>query len=141
MIGSMQAALALSVGYLLGRRRTRRIAAVLAAAAAGCLGGLGGAALSRGMTIPGPALAAGTAAARLGDLPGAGTAAATAVASNQIGSLTGPPHERAGPVRDPGAAVTRPVQAGAGETARNAPRRGRTAAGGDSARGRKPARP
>lgn len=31
-MGSMQAALAISVGYLLGRRRTRRVAMVLAAA-------------------------------------------------------------------------------------------------------------
>jgi hypothetical protein len=57
--GSMHAALGLSAGYLLCRRRTRRIAAVLAAAAAGSQGGLGG------MTMPGPAHAAGTAAARL----------------------------------------------------------------------------
>ena len=64
MIGSMQAALPLSVGYLLGSRRTRSMATVLtAAAAAGCLGGMGGAALRRGMKMPGPAQATGKAAA------------------------------------------------------------------------------
>lgn len=96
------------------------------------------------MKMTGSAQAPGKAVARLGDLPGAGTAAATAVASGRIGSPTGPPHERAGLVRDPGAAVTRrgqAVQAGASETARNAQWHGRTAAGGESARGRKPGRP
>lgn len=53
MIGSMYAALAVSVGYLLGGWPTRRIATVLAAAAAGCLGGLGGAAVRRGLMCPG----------------------------------------------------------------------------------------
>ena len=92
-MGSMHAALALNVGYLLSRRRTRRMAGVLAAAAA---------------------------------------------ASSRIESPTGPPHERAALVSDPGAAVTRPgqtVQADASATARNTRRRGRTAAGGESARG------
>jgi hypothetical protein len=140
----MHAALALSLGYPHGRRRTRRIAAVLTAAAAGYPGGLGSATVRRGLKMPGPAQAPGQAAARLGKLPGAGTAAATTMATNRIESLTGPPQERAGLVRDPGVAVTRPgqaVQAGASETARNARRRGRTVAGGDSARSREPARP
>ena len=51
MMGSMQAVLALSVGYLLGWRRTATVLA--AAAVAGCLSGLGGAAVRRGMKMPG----------------------------------------------------------------------------------------
>lgn len=72
-MGSMHAALALSVGYLVGRRHTSRIATVLAAAAAaGCLDGLGSAAVRRGMTTPGPAQVPGKASAQPGNLPGAG---------------------------------------------------------------------
>jgi len=101
----VQAVLALGVGYLLGSQRTRRMATVLAAAsAAGCLGG---AVLRRGMKMPGSAQAVSQPAAQPGDLPGAGKTAATAVASNRIGSPTGPPHERAGPVRDSGPASAR----------------------------------
>lgn len=138
-MGSMHAALALSVGYLLGRPRTRRMASVLAAAAAaGCLGG---AALRRGMTTPGPAPAPGKAAAQPGDLPSAGTAAATAVTSNRIGSPTGPPHERTALVRDPallspGPARRVPVRQPGTHGAATARRQAAQARG-----GREPARP
>jgi hypothetical protein len=54
MKGGTQAALALGVGYLLGRRRQMRLTTMLAAGAAtGSVGGLGGAALKRGMKMLG----------------------------------------------------------------------------------------
>jgi hypothetical protein len=56
------------------------------AAVAFRLGALGGAAMRCSLKMPGPAQAAGAAAARLGEQPRAGTAAATAVASRRIES-------------------------------------------------------
>ena len=134
MKGGTQAALALGVGYVLGRRRKMRMATVMAAAAAtGSLGGLGGAALRRGMKMLGSTEALGKFAPQLGeladtergDLMDAGKAAATAAVTNRIESLTDSLHERAELVRDPGAAVS-----GAGKAARSGAGKARSAADG-----------
>jgi hypothetical protein len=121
MKGGMQAALALGVGYVLGRRRKMRLITVVAAATA--TGGLGGLALKRGVKMAGSSEALGKFAPQLGELAGtmrnelmdAGKAAATAAVTNRIESLTDSRQERAEMVRDPAAAVT-----GAGQAARSA---------------------
>jgi len=96
MDGGMQAALALGVGYVLGRRRKVRRATVLAAAAAsGGLGGIGRAALRGGMRLLASTEALSKFAPQRGELAGtlrgdllaAGKAAAAAAASSQIESL------------------------------------------------------
>jgi hypothetical protein len=130
MKGGTPAALALGVGYLLGRRRKLKTATVLAAAAAtGGLGSLGGAALRRGAGKLGSSEALGTLGPQLGeiaetirgDLLDAGKAAAMAAVSNRIESLSDSLHDRAASVREPaGAAADR-----AGEAAQDVPRRGR----------------
>ena len=141
MKGGTQAALALGVGYVLGRRRKMRMATVMAAAAAtGGLGGLGGAALRRGVKMLGSTEALGKFAPQLGeladtvrgDLMDAGKAAATAAVTNRIESLTDSLHERAELVRDPEAAV-----AGAGKAARSGAGRARSAAAGATRRPRR----
>ena len=142
MKGGTQAALALGVGYILGRRRKMRLTTMLAAAAAtGGVGGLGGAALRRGMKMLGSTEAVGKFAPQLGeladtvrsDLMDAGKAAATAAVTSRIESLTDSLQERAEMVRDPAAAVGgagKAARSGAGKAARTAtsatrrPRRG-----------------
>jgi len=152
MKGGMQAALALGVGYVLGRRPKMRRAAILAAAAAtGGLGGLGGMALKRATRVLGSTEALGKFAPQLGeladtvrsDLMDAGKAAATAAVTGRIESLTDSLHERAELVRDPGAAAGeagKTARSGAGEAARSADmaarrlrRRGQEAAGAEDA--------
>jgi len=111
MKGGMQAALALGVGDVLGRRPKMRRATILAAAAA--TGGLGGLAVKRATKVLGSTAALGTFAPQLGeladtvrsDLMDAGKAAATATVTSRIESLTESLHERAELVRDPGAAA------------------------------------
>jgi hypothetical protein len=137
---STQAALAIGAGYLLGRRRKMRLAAMLAAGAAtGGLGSLGGKALQRGIKMLGSTEALGKFAPQLGeladtvrgDLIDAGKAAATAAVSNRIESLTDSLHERAEIVRDPGAAAGKAGKAarsGADEAGRRLRRRGQRAA-------------
>lgn len=141
MKGGTQAALALGVGYVLGRRRKMRMTTVLAAAAAtGGLGGLGGAALRRGAKMLGSTEALGKFAPQLGeladtvrsDLMDAGKSAATAALTSRIESLTDSLHERAEMVREPGAAV-----AGAGKAARSGAGRARSAAAGATRRPRR----
>lgn len=141
MKGGTQAALALGVGYVLGRRRKMRMTTVLAAAAAtGGLGGLGGMALRRGAKMLGSSEALGKFAPQLGeladtvrsDLMDAGKSAATAALTNRIESLTDSLHERAELVRDPEAAVT-----GAGKAARSGAGRARSAAAGATRRPRR----
>jgi len=114
MKGGTQAALALGVGYLLGRRRKMRLTTMLAVGAAtGGVGGLGGTALRRGMKMLGSTEAVGKFAPQLGeladtvrsDLMDAGKAAATAAVTSRIESLTDSLQERAEMVRDPAAAV------------------------------------
>ncbi len=151
MKGGTQAALALGVGYLLGRRRKMRLTTMLAAAAAtGGLGGLGGAALRRGTKMLGSTEALGKFAPQLGeladtvrsDLVDAGKAAATAAVTSRIESLTDSLQERAEMVRDPAAAATsagKAARSGAGKAARSAagatrrPRRGRDEAADEEA--------
>jgi len=129
MKGGTPAALALGVGYLLGRRRRLRTATVLAAAAAtGGLGSLGGAALRRGAGKLGSSEALGALGPQLaeiaetmrGDLLDAGKAAAMAAVSNRIESLSDSLHDRAAAAREPAAAAGR-----AGEAARERVPRGR----------------
>jgi hypothetical protein len=141
MKGGTQAALALGVGYLLGRRRKMRLATMLAAGAAtGTVGGLGGAALKRGMKMLGSTEAVGKFAPQLGeladvvrsDLMDAGKAAAAAAVTNRIESLTGSLQERAEMVRDPAAAAEgagKAARSGAGKAARTASGVTRTATG------------
>ncbi len=144
MRGGTQTALALGVGYVLGRRRKMRMTTVLAAAAAtGGLGGLGSAALRRGLKMAGSSDLLGRFGPQLGeladtvrdDLMDAGKAAATAAVTNRLESLTDSLHERADLVRDPGAAADgagRAVRGGKEEATRRV-RRGRPAARDDGA--------
>jgi len=142
MKGGTQAALALGVGYLLGRRRKMRLTTMLAVGAAtGGMGSLGGAALKRGMKMLGSTEAVGKFAPQLGeladtvrsDLMDAGKAAAAAAVTSRIESLTDSLQERAEMVRDPAAAADsagKAARSGAGKAARTAtsatrrPRRG-----------------
>jgi hypothetical protein len=138
MKGGTQAALALGVGYLLGRRRKMRLTTMLAVGAAtGGAGSLTGAALKRGMKMLGSTEAVGKFAPQLGeladtvrsDLMDAGKAAATAALTSRIENLTDSLQERADMVRDPAAAAS-----SAGKSAGKAARSGagkatRTAAG------------
>ncbi len=114
MRGGTQTALALGVGYVLGRRRKMRMTTMLAVAAAtGGLGGVGGGALRRGMKMLGSTEALGKISPQLteivdtvrGDLLDAGKAAAVAAATNRIGSLTDTLHERAQSIREPAEAM------------------------------------
>src|SRR5258708_12062901 len=114
MRGGTQTALALGVGYVLGRRRKMRMTTMLAVAAAtGGLGGVGGGALRRGMKMLGSTEALGKISPQLteivdtvrGDLLDAGKAAAVAAATNRIGSLTATLHERAQSIREPAEAM------------------------------------
>jgi hypothetical protein len=144
MKGSTQAALALGIGYVLGRRRKMRMAMILAtAAAAGGVGGLGGTALRRGMKMLGSSEAVKKVAPQLGeiadmgsDLLTVGKSAAKEAVNNRIGSLSDSLHERAEFVRDPGAAVAgagEAARAGAGEAVSRVRRRGQEPAGDESA--------
>jgi hypothetical protein len=121
MKGGAQVALAVGVGYVLGRRRKMRTATVIAlGAATGGLGGLGPAALKRGAKMLGSTDIAGTFGPQVnevvstirGDLLDAGKAAATTAVSSRIDSLSDSLHERAETFRNPEAAV-----AGAGQAA------------------------
>jgi hypothetical protein len=121
MKGGAQAALALGVGYVLGRRRKMRLATMLAlGAATGGLGRLGPAALRRGAKYLGSTDIAGALGPQVGeivstvrgDLLDAGKAAAAAAVSSRIESLSDNLHDRADALRNPEAAV-----AGAGEAA------------------------
>jgi hypothetical protein len=143
MKGSTQTALALGVGYVLGRRRKMRMTTVLAAAAlTGGFGGLAGAALRRGMKMLGSSEALSKVAPQLGeiadtvggDLLTVGKEAATSAVSNRIGSLSDSLHERAELVRNPGAAAAgagEAARAGASEATSRLRRRGAEAAGED----------
>jgi hypothetical protein len=112
MKGGTRAALAIGVGYMLGRRRKMRTATILAAAAAtGGLGGLGGSALQRGAKVLGSTETVGKLAPQLSeltqtmreDLVSAGKAAAVAAVSNRIESLSDSLRDRTEALRDPAA--------------------------------------
>jgi len=114
MKGGTQAAVAIGVGYVLGRRRRMRTATLLVAAtAAGGMGGIGGIALRRGVQMLGSTELLSKVAPQLGDIADtvrgdlldAGQAAATAALSNRLESLTGSLHDRARAIRDPAAAA------------------------------------
>lgn len=124
MKGGAQAALAIAVGYILGRRRKMRAATVLAVAtASGGLGGLGRTALRRGVKMLDNTEMFNKVAPQLGDIADtvrgdlldAGKAAAMAAVTGRIESLTDNLHERAETLRDPAGAA-----AGAGEAAAGA---------------------
>jgi hypothetical protein len=104
------AALAIGAGYVLGRRRKMRTAAVIAGATAvGGIGGLGGSVLRRGVNALGSTDLLGNVAPQLGeiadtvrgDLLDAAKAAAVAALTGRIESLADSLHERAGAPRDP----------------------------------------
>jgi hypothetical protein len=131
MKGGTQAALALGVGYVLGRRRKMRLATLLAAGAAtGGLAGLGSGLLRKGVKMLGSTEALGKMSPQLGeladtvrgDLLDAGKAAATTAFTNRIESLTDSLHDRAEMIREPGAAAADAATgaaAGAGKAARS----------------------
>ena len=138
MKGGTQTALALGVGYVLGRRRKMRLTTMLAVGAAtGGIGGVGGAALRRGMKMLGSTEVVGKVAPQLGeiaetvrgDLLDAGKAAAVAAATNRIGSLSDSLHERAERAREPVGAVAERAGGVTEQAAGRVPgRRGRNAA-------------
>jgi hypothetical protein len=97
-------ALAVAAGYLLGRRRKLRLAAVLALAGAASRlrKGEGGGLLQQGLKmLNSPELEEITGRLR-GDLMEVGKAAATAATSNKINALSDRLHERAEGLRTPG---------------------------------------
>jgi len=134
MKAGAQAALALGVGYVLGRRRKLRMTTVLAAAAAtGGAGSLGGLGLRRGLKMLSSTGALGDLGPQLGeiaetvrgDLVDAGKAAALAAVNERIGSLSDTLHDRAESLRSPAAEVAD----GAGSAVREVSRRAGRAAG------------
>lgn len=149
MKGSTRAATALTVGYLLGRRRKFRTAAVMAAATA--VGGtsVSGVLMKRGMKMLGSTEALTKIAPQLGeitdtvrgDLITAGKAAVTNAAAARVDALTDSIHERAERVRNPGAVVAEGAERaqdtarGAGRAASSAGGRAASAAGPASAAG------
>jgi hypothetical protein len=144
---STQAAMAIGVGYLLGRRRKLRVATVMAVATA--VGGttVGDMVMSRGMKL----LASSNALDKMppqvadlvdvirADLVDAGKAAATAAVTNRIDSLTDSLHDRAERIRNPEEAVGDAADAATGaarDTGKGAARAARGAAGGATRRRR-----
>jgi hypothetical protein len=121
MKGGAQAALALGVGYILGRNRKMRLATMLAVGAAtGGAAKLGPAALRQGTKYLGKTDIAGALGPQVteivntvrGELLDAAKGAATAAVTSRIDSLSDNLHDRAETLRDPEAAVDK-----AGETA------------------------
>jgi hypothetical protein len=139
MRGGTQAAMAIAVGYVLGRRRKMRMATVLAAAAAtGGLSGIGGAALKRGAKLIGSTELLGNIPPQFrdlaetvrGDLVDAGKAAAVAAVNGRIESLTDTLHERAETIRNPAAAAG-DTAAEAGDAVRGIGRKARRGSAAD----------
>jgi hypothetical protein len=121
MKGGAQTALALGVGYILGRNRKMRLASMLAiGAATGGAAKLGPAALRQGTKYLGKTDIAGALGPQVteivdtvrGELLDAAKAAAAAAVTSRIDSLSDNMHERAETLRNPEAAVGK-----AGETA------------------------
>jgi hypothetical protein len=135
MKGSMQAAAAIGIGYVLGRRKKFRTAAMMAAGMS--VGGtaIGAMVLKRGMKVLGSADAIQKVAPQVGelvdvvkgDLVSAGKAAATSAVSNRVDSLTDSLHDRAERVRNPAATVAegadKATEAGRGAASRASPLR------------------
>lgn len=113
MKGGTRAALAIGVGYMLGRRRKMRLATMLAVGAAAGGLGPGGAILRRGATALGSTEALGKLSPQLTDLVqvvrddllDVGKAAAMTAVNSRIDSLSSSLHERAEALRSPEAAV------------------------------------
>jgi hypothetical protein len=125
MKGGVGTALALGVGYILGRHRKMRLATMLAiGAATGGAAKLGPAALRQGTKYLGKSDIAGALGPQVteivntvrGELLDAAKGAATAAVTSQIDSLSDNLHERAETLRNPEAAVGKAGEA-AGETA------------------------
>jgi hypothetical protein len=134
-----QAALAVGAGYILGRRRKMRLAAMLAAGAAtGAIGKVAPVAIRRGAKYLGSTDIAGALGPQVGeivntlrgDLLDAAKAAATSAVTSRVDSLTESLHDRAETLRNPEEAVGRAGEA-AGETVgragKTAGRAGKTA--------------
>ena len=120
MKGGVQTALALGVGYILGRNRKMRLATMLAVGAAtGGAAKLGPAALRQGTKYLGKTDIAGALGPQVteivntvrGELLDAAKGAATAAVTSRIDSLSDTLHDRAETFRNPEAAVDK-----AGET-------------------------
>lgn len=114
MKGSTRAAAAIGAGYVLGRRRKLRTAAVVAATAAVGSTSVGGMVLRRGAKLLGniglldavPSEITEIVDTVRGDLLPAGKAAASAAATSRVDALTDALHERAERLRDPAAFVS-----------------------------------
>lgn len=113
MKGSTRTVTAIGAGYVLGRRRSFRTAAVVAAAAAAGSTPVGGMVLRRGAKLLGstgllpslpPEISELVDTVRA-DLMPAGKAAVSTAATSRMDALTDAIHERAELVRDPGAAA------------------------------------
>ena len=124
MKGGVGTALALGVGYILGRNRKMRLATMLAiGAATGGAAKLGPAALRQGTKYLGKTDIAGALGPQVteivstvrGELLDAAKGAATAAVTSQIDSLSDSLHDRAETLRNPEAAVGK-VGETAGET-------------------------
>jgi hypothetical protein len=146
MKGGAQTALAIGVGYVLGRRRKMRVATALAlGAATGGLGKLGPLALKRAGKYLGSTEIGGALGSQVGeitsiirgDLLDAGKAAATAAVSGRIESLSDTLHDRAETLRNPEAAVAGASESvsRAGRSLSRRGRRGRPAEETDDERG------
>lgn len=111
MKAGSRAALAVGIGYVLGRRHKLRTAAILGGAvASGRLGTLGSAAVKRGARLAGAGGVLGKVSPQLGgiantvkgELLDAGKAAALTVVNNRIDSLSDSLHERTESLRQRG---------------------------------------
>jgi len=120
MKGGAQTALAIGIGYILGRRRKMRLATMLAVGAAtGGVAKLGPAALRQGTKYLGKTDIAGALGPQVteivntvrGELLDAAKGAAAAAVTSRVDSLSDNLHERAETLRNPEAAVGK-----AGET-------------------------
>ena len=130
MKGSMKAATAIGVGYLLGRNRKFRTAAITAVAVGAGGGAVGGPIMRRGMKMLGSADVLGKVTPQLSglvdvvrdDLVAAGKAAATTAVSNRVDALTDSIHDRAERVRNVAATAEEGVEKAteAGQTAAKA---------------------
>lgn len=134
MKGSMGAAIALGIGYALGRKKRLRTATLMAAATAFGSSSAGTLVLKRGLKVLSNTGAFGKLAPQLSeiadtvrdDLLDAGKAAVAAAVSNQVDSVTSSIHDRAERLRNPGDVVAE----GAGEATEAAGAAGRTASSG-----------
>ena len=134
MKGSMRAAMALGIGYALGRKKRLRTATLMAAATAFGSSDVGSMVLKRGLTLLSNTDVFGKLAPQLGDITDsvrgdlldAGKAAFSAAVSNQVDTLTSSIHDRAERLRNPGEAVAE----GAGQATEAAGTAGRAASSG-----------